>query len=204
MITLYRGVLRTGRTSKMSFPAHFLPSSVNRLKRGENILVSAQRFNTNANSNNNKNGYHLLSLFYVRSTVLNALHLPQWLVTTTLLLLSFIIPTLPIKELKFWENKPPFKVTSWLSGWAGMLPQATCIQNSGTWEPHNSALPESTHPMKILPSKFYRFPLSLEAPERRWDTQRGTKWLQSSRSYNTVGKTWNTWKKKRTWWEIKK
>lgn len=165
-------------------------------------MVSAQRFNINGN---NKNGYHLLSLFYVPSSVLNALHLPHWLVTTTLLLLSFIIPTLPMKELKFWENKPPFKVTSWLSSWAGMPPQATCIQNSGTWEPHNSALLESTHPMEILPSEFYRFPLSSEALERRWDTQRGTKWLQSSRSYNTVGKTYVRYvKPKRTWWEIKK
>lgn len=40
---------------------------------------------------------------------------------------------------------------------------------------------ELTLPMKIMPSEFYKFPPGLKALEGRWNTQRGPKWLQSSR-----------------------
>lgn len=73
MITLYGGVFEIGRASKITSSAHSLPIYVNKLTCSENIFISAQMFNANGNSYNNKNGYHLLSLFYVRGTVPSAL-----------------------------------------------------------------------------------------------------------------------------------
>ena len=107
-------MLGIGRASKIPSPANSLLIYLNRLICGENILVSVQRFNANDKSNNNKNGYHLLSLFSVPGTVPSALHLPHLLVTTTLSLLSFIIPTLPVKELRFWATSQGHKLVKWL------------------------------------------------------------------------------------------
>ena len=136
----------------------------------------------------------------------SALHLPHLLVTTTLLLLNFIIPTFPMKELRFWENEHPAKITSWLSGWTEILPQPLAFK-AQAFECHTILLWERTLLMKILPSEFYKFPQVW----RHWREVRihreGQNGCSPQESYNIIRRTyaqWDRWQYKAWWdWKIK-
>lgn len=101
----------------------------------------------------------------------SALHLLHLLVTTTLLLLRFIIPSLPMKELEFWATSQGHKLVKWLDWDATPGPLHWKLRHLSVTQTCFAASPT---PNENTALRILQIPTMFEGLGR-WNTQRRAK-----------------------------
>lgn len=167
-----------GLAALASSPVHSLSIYLNRLACVETILVCAQRFNAMVIVIIIKQLPFIKSFLCARPCA-KCFTFASFTCHNNPIVTKFYYSHFPnegIEVLREWAPSQDHKLVKWLDSDSTT---ATCFQSSGLWVPHNFALRKNTLDEN---DAFWilQIPTGLKTLKGSLNTQRRTKWLQSS------------------------